>query len=583
MNVKKIDHETMYRILGLLRPYAVLIVLSLLLAIATVMTTLYVPVLTGQAVDTIIGPDRVDFAALSRIGGLITIMLTATAISQWCLTAVDNRIVFAVVRDMRANAFEHLQGMPLAYLDSHHHGDIESCVITDIDQFSEGLLMGFSQLFTGVMTIVTTLVFMFRLSPVIALVVVAVTPLSIIAAGFIAKKSYTFFKQQSARRGAMTAIVQEMIAGQDTVRVFGMEDAVCQRFAQADEQLRQASFKATFYSSITNPTTRFVNAVVYAGVGIGGALAAIGGTISIGQLTSFLSYATQYTKPFNEISGVITEMQNSVACAQRYFSLLDQPLESPDIHDAAVLKDVKGQVELQGVSFSYLPDKPLFDGLSLTAAPGQRIAIVGPTGCGKTTLINLLMRFYDVTQGRIAVDGCDIRKLTRNSLRAGYGMVLQDTWIHSGTVAANIAFGRPDASREQIVQAARQAYADEFITRLPQGYDTVLGQDGGGLSAGQRQLLCIARVMLTVPPMLILDEATSSIDTRTELCIQKAFDRLMEGRTSFVVAHRLSTIVHADLILVMKDGRIIEQGRHEQLLAAGGFYAKLYNSQFEQV
>lgn len=572
---------TVRRILGLMKPYAPVLILSLVLAVAVVTTTLTIPVLTGQAVDAILGKGKVNFPVLGEILTKMCLVLGSTAAFQWCMTALTNRVAYGIVRDLRVAAFAKLQKLPLRYVDSHSHGDVVSRVITDVDQFSEGLLMGFAQLFTGVLTILMTLAFMFRLSAFITLVVICITPLSIFAAGFIARKSYVHFRDQSVKRGAMTAVVEEMVGGQSCVEAFNMQEKVCGKFNAADEDLRRASFKAVFYSSVTNPSTRFVNALVYAGVGISGALSALGGGITVGQLTAFLSYASQYAKPFNEISGVVTEMQNSVACAQRLFDLIDEKEEPADADGAAVLKDVRGNVALRNVRFSYRPDKPLIEGLDLEAEPGRRIAIVGPTGCGKTTLINLLMRFYDVDSGTIRVDGHDIRSVTRSSLRGSYGMVLQDTWLKHGTVRENIAMGKPDASGEEVEAAAKEAFAHGFIQRLPRGYDTVIGEDGDGLSAGQKQLLCIARVMLAVPPMLILDEATSSIDTRTEACIQKAFDKLMRGRTSFVVAHRLSTIRNADLILVMRDGRIIERGRHEELLAKGGFYAMLYNSQFE--
>ncbi|MFA6857691.1 MAG: ABC transporter ATP-binding protein [Treponema sp.] len=584
INKKRTENRgTIVRIAALMRPYTVLLVLSLLLGVAVVVSTLYIPVLSGRAVDDIAGKGRVDFTSLGKILLQMCTILGITAVSQWCMTVFTNHAAYKIVKDMRTAAFGKLQRLPLSYIDSHSRGDIVSRIITDVDQFSEGLLMGFAQLFTGVLTIFVTLVFMFCLNPFITLVVIGVTPVSMFVAAFIAKKTYVHFKNQSEKRGAVTSIVQEMIEGMSCVRTFNMMEKVCSKFNSADEELRDASFKAVFYSSVTNPATRFFNALVFAGVGIFGALSAIAGTITVGELAAFLGYASQYTKPFNEISGVVTELQNSIACAQRLFELIDADEISSDSSGAAVLTGVQGNVSLKDVAFSYNPGEPLIEDLSLNILPGQRIAIVGPTGCGKTTLINLLMRFYDVNSGSIYIDGHDIRTVTRNSLRSSYGMVLQDTWLKYGTVRENITMGKPDATDEETVHAAQEAYADGFIRRLPYGYDTIIGDSGDTLSAGQRQLLCIARVMLAVPPMLILDEATSSIDTRTELCIQKAFDKLMEGRTSFVVAHRLSTIRNADRILVMKHGHIVETGKHEELLAAGGFYAELYNSQFETV
>ena len=575
--------KTIVRIASLMKPYTILLVLSLLLAVVVVVSTLYIPVLSGRAVDDIAGKGRVDFTSLGKILLKMCAVIGITAVSQWCMTVLTNHVAYKVVKDMRTAAFGKIQRLPLSYIDSHSRGDIVSRIITDVDQFSEGLLMGFAQLFTGILTILVTLIFMFRLNPFITLVVIGVTPVSMFVAAFIAKKTYVHFKNQSEKRGAVTSIVQEMVEGMSCVRTFNMMEKVCRKFDRADEELRTASFKAVFYSSVTNPATRFCNALVFAGVGIFGALSAVAGSITIGELAAFLGYASQYTKPFNEISGVVTELQNSTACAQRLFELIDADEIPPDSSCAAVLTGVKGNVSLNDVAFSYVPAEPLIEGLSLNVAPGQRIAIVGPTGCGKTTLINLLMRFYDVNAGSVSIDGHDIRTVTRNSLRSSYGMVLQDTWLKYGTVRENITMGKPDATDEETVHAAQEAYADGFIRRLPHGYDTIIGESGDTLSAGQKQLLCIARVMLAVPPMLILDEATSSIDTRTELYIQKAFDKLMEGRTSFVVAHRLSTIRNADRILVMKHGHIVETGKHEELLAAGGFYAELYNSQFEAV
>jgi ATP-binding cassette, subfamily B, multidrug efflux pump len=575
------DKETIIRIFGLMKPYSVLLVLSLLLSVAVVVSTLCIPVLSGRAVDDIAGKGRVDFAALKKILVQMCIVIGITAVSQWFMTVLTNHVAYKIVKDMRIAAFSRLQKLPLNYIDAHSHGDIVSRIITDVDQFSEGLLMGFSQLFIGILTILITLVFMFRINPFITLIVIGVTPFSVYISAFIAKKTYVHFRSQSIQRGSVTSIVQEMIEGMSCVQTFDMQENVCARFNKADEELRDASFKAVFYSSVANPGTRFFNAVVYAGIGIFGALSVLTGGITIGALSAFLGYASQYTKPFNDISGVVTELQNSVACAQRLFELIDEKEISAEEPDAVVLSHTNGNVELKNVAFSYIPGRRLIENLSLSVLPGQRIAIVGPTGCGKTTLINLLMRFYDVNGGSICVDGHDIRSVTRSSLRASYGMVLQDTWLKYGTVRENIVMGKPDATDAEVRHAAEEAYADGFIRRLPQGYDTVIGADGDTLSTGQKQLLCITRVMLAVPPMLILDEATSSIDTRTEVCIQKAFDKLMEGRTSFVVAHRLSTIRTADRILVMKDGNIIESGKHEELLAAGGFYAKLYNSQFE--
>lgn len=571
---------TVRRVVGLLRPYRLRLALALLLATIVVVSTLYVPILSGRAVDAIVGPGQVDFDSLEKTLCIICLLLCVTSAAQWTMNAITNRVAYDVVRDIRVSAFDKLQRLPLSYVDSHDHGDVVSRVITDVDQFCSGLLMGFEQLFTGVLTIIMTLVFMFRLNALIALVVVAVTPLSVLLAGAIAKRSYRHFREQSVRRGQMTSIVEEMIGGMSCVEAFDMADTVCARFDEADELLGKASFKAVFYSSVANPVTRFVNAIVYACVGVFGALSAISGGISVGELSAFLGYATQYAKPFNEISGVVTELQNSIACAQRVFELLDEVEVMPDDKDATVLRDVDGRVDFDDVRFSYVPESPLIEGFRVHVEPGQRIAIVGPTGCGKTTLINLLMRFYDVDSGAIEVDGRDIRHVTRDSLRGSYGMVLQETWLKRGTVRENIAFGRPDATDEEVIAVAKEAFADGFIRRLPQGYDTVLGGESAGLSAGQRQLLCIARVMLAVPPMLILDEATSSIDTRTEICIQRAFDKLMVGRTSFVVAHRLSTIRDADVILAMRGGKVVEQGTHDELLAKGGYYASLYNAQF---
>ncbi len=579
---KQQNADTLREVLKYLRPYAPMVVCSLLLAVVTVASTLYIPILTGQAIDLILEPPAaVDFAGLLRLLILMAAVVGVTALSQWVMNLCNNRITFCTVRDIRKDAFVRIQKLPLSYLDSHPAGDIVSRVIADAEQFADGLLMGFTQLFTGVLTIVGTLGFMLALDAGVALVVVLVTPLSLLVAWLIAKNTYSMFQLQSKTRGEQTGIIEETIGNLKVVQAFGREEAALEEFDEVNERLAKCSLRAIFYSSTVNPSTRFINAMVYAGVGIFGALSAINGGISVGQLTSFLSYASQYTKPFNEISGVVTELQNAFACAARVFELIREPEELPDRPGALAPAHVQGNVELKDVVFSYTPEQPLIEGLCLTAKQGMRIAIVGPTGCGKTTLINLLMRFYDVQGGSIAVDGTDIRDMTRHSLREGYGMVLQDTWLKSGTVRENIAMGRPDATLEEIVAAAKASHADGFIRRLPQGYDTPLTEDGGSLSAGQKQLLCIARVMLCLPPMLILDEATSSIDTRTERRVQDAFAKLMQGRTSFIVAHRLSTIKDADLILVMKDGHIVEQGKHEELLKKKGFYAELYYSQFE--
>ena len=579
---QKLDQNTIHRVLKLIRPYAGMVILTLTFALITVVTTLLAPVLSGKAVDMILGPGQVDFAGLGKIAIAMAATIACTALAQWLMNVVNNRITFQVVRDMRVRAFEQLEILPLKYMDAHRPGDAISRITTDVEQFSDGLLMGFTQLFSGVLTILGTLLFMLSENVPITLVVVCITPLSLVVASFLAKRSYKYFQGQSTVRGEQTALVNEMIEGQKVVQAFGHEAESLAAFDEVNGRLQSVSLKAIFFSSMTNPATRFVNNIVYAGVGLVGALYAVGGGISIGQLSIFLSYANQYTKPFNEISGVVTELQNALACAARVFELLDAEDQVPEAENAKVL-ETDGHVELKDVSFRYLPDRPLIEGLDLDVKPGQRIAIVGPTGCGKTTLINLLMRFYDVNGGAITVSGDDIRNVTRASLRGSYGMVLQDTWLRAGTVRENIAYGKPDATDEEIVAAARAAHADSFIRRLPEGYDTVIAEDGGNISQGQKQLLCIARVMLCLPPMLILDEATSSIDTRTEVRIQAAFARMMQGRTSFIVAHRLSTIREADVILVMKDGHIVEQGDHDTLLAQGGFYAKLYNSQFEGV
>ncbi len=576
----KKNRETIRRILLSIRQYKWKVGCSLILALVIVALTLYVPILIGQAVDLIIGPGQVEFAGLGRILIKIGAAVAATALAQWLMNHINNQITYQVVMDIRTQAFERLEHLPIRYLDSHTSGDVLSRVITDVDQFSEGLLMGFTQLFTGVMTIVGTLLFMLSVNPWITAVVVILTPLSLVVAGFIAKKSYVMFKHQSETRGELTGLVDEMLGNLKVVQAFGYGEEAQKRFEEINGRLAGYSLKATFFSSITNPATRFVNSMVYAAVGLSGSYAAIGGMISIGQLTSFLSYANQYTKPFNEISGVVTELQNALVSASRVFDLIDQEPEKKDKADAAELKQAEGRVELHNVDFSYTPEKKLIEQFNLQVEKGKRVAIVGPTGCGKTTIINLLMRFYDVNSGSIEVDGRDIRDITRKSLRSNYGMVLQETWLKAGTIRENIAYGKPDASMEEIVKAAKEAHADSFIRKMPKGYDTVISEDGGNLSQGQKQLLCIARVMLCLPPMLILDEATSSIDTRTEIRIQKAFSKMMEGRTSFIVAHRLSTIKEADMILVMEDGHIVEQGKHEELLAKGGCYARLYNSQF---
>ena len=557
-------------------------VCSLLVAAVSVAAQLYIPILCGDAIDKMLGKGNVDLAGVLHIAVSILVVAAVAALAQWLLSVCNNRITFSVSRDLRNEALRKIQTLPLSYLDSHPSGDIVSRMVADVDTFADGLLMGFTQLFSGILTIFGTLLFMLRENVPITLVVVCITPLSLVVAGFLAKRSYGYFQSQSTVRGKQTALVNEMIEGQKVVQAFGHEAESLAAFDEVNGQLQDVSLKAIFFSSLTNPATRFVNNIVYAGVGLVGALYAVRGGITIGQLSVFLSYANQYTKPFNEISGVVTELQNALACAARVFELLDAEDQVPEAENAAALQP-DGHVQLQDVSFRYLPDRPLIEGLSLDVQPGQRIAIVGPTGCGKTTLINLLMRFYDVNSGSIKVSGTDIRDVTRASLRGSYGMVLQDTWLRAGTVRENIAYGKPDATMDEVIAAAKAAHAHSFIRRLPEGYDTVIAEDGGNISQGQKQLLCIARVMLCLPPMLILDEATSSIDTRTEVRIQKAFARMMQGRTSFIVAHRLSTIREADLILVMKDGHIVEQGSHDQLLAQGGFYAKLYNSQFEGV
>lgn len=568
------------KVLERISPYGFLVVISLLLALAIVVSTLYLPILTGRAVDCMLEAGQVDFSRLFQILGRMAVAILLTAAFQWLMNTMNNRITYGVVSDIRQEAFEKLESLPLKYIDSHSYGDIVSRMIADVDQFADGLLMGFTQLFTGVLTIFGTLIFMFRMNVKITLLVVVITPVSLCVAAVIAKKTYKMFQKQTETRGEQTAFIEEMVGNLKCVQAFGHEDENMEKFQQMNEKLQKYSLKAIFFSSLTNPSTRFVNSMVYAVVGITGAFTAIRGGISVGQLTSFLSYANQYTKPFNEISGVFTELQNALACAGRVFEFIEEESQIPDGEDAKELAQVQGNVALKQVSFSYRPEKKLIQDLNLFVEPGQRVAIVGPTGCGKTTLINLLMRFYDTDAGEIQIDGNNIKEVTRKSLRTNFGMVLQDTWLRNGTVRENLCMGKPEATEEEMIQAAKSAHAHEFIKRLPKGYDTVLGEDGGSLSQGQKQLLCIARVMLCLPPMLILDEATSSIDTRTEMKIQNAFSRMMKGRTSFIVAHRLSTIKEADMILVMKDGNIIEQGNHESLMEQGGFYAQLYQSQF---
>ncbi len=571
--------KTLGKVLKYIKRYILWILLSVLLAAASVVGTLYIPILVGNAIDCIIEAGKVDFEAIIPL--LINAGITTglTALCQWLMNVVNNRVTFQVVRDIRNEAFRKIEEMPLSYLDRHPTGDIVSRVIADADTFADGLLMGFTQLFTGIMTIAGTLVFMLTINVWITLVVVVLTPVSLFVAKFVAKRTFNMFKLQSETRGEQTAFIDEMIGNQKIVKAFGREDEATEKFDEINNRLEKAYLNATFFSSLVNPTTRFLYSLVYAGVGLTGAIAAINGSLSVGALSTFLNYANQYTKPFNEISGVITELQNALACAQRVFELIEQPSQVSDSENA-VMEQAKGNVEAKDVYFSYVPEKKLIENFNLTVQPGQRIAIVGPTGCGKTTVINLLMRFYDVTSGSICVDGTDIKDVTRKSLRSSYGMVLQETWLKSGTIRENIAMGKPEATDEEVIAAAKASHAHGFIKRLPSGYDTVIGEDGGSLSAGQKQLLCIARIMLCLPPMLILDEATSSIDTRTELKIQDAFAKLMKGRTSFIVAHRLSTIRDADVILVMKEGNIIEQGNHDTLLKQGGFYATLYNSQF---
>lgn len=585
---KKVNQkETLLKVLAYIRPYKFLMALTIIMAAVSVALTLYLPILTGDAVDLLIyifDPSSLNVAspwpALFFILKKMAVVILLTAVTQWIMNICNNKIVYSIIQDIRKKAFRRLEELPLKYLDAHSHGDIVSRVVADVDQFADGLLIGFTQLFTGVITILGTLLFMLSVNVGITVVVVVITPVSLFVASFIAKKTFSMFKLQSETRGEQTALINEMIGNQKVVQAFNREDETLERFDEINGRLEKCSLRAIFFSSLTNPCTRFVNSLVYTGVGLTGAFAVLRGGLSVGQLTCFLSYANQYTKPFNEISGVITELQNALACAARIFELIEEEPQEPDAEDAMVLENAEGEVNLDHVSFSYVPDKKLIEDLNLSVKPGQRIAIVGPTGCGKTTIINLLMRFYDVDQGSISVDGANIQDITRKSLRTSYGMVLQETWLKRGTIRDNITVGKPNATEEEIIAAAKASHAHSFIRRLPNGYDTVIGEDGGSLSGGQKQLLCITRVMLSLPPMLILDEATSSIDTRTEIKIQKAFATMMEGRTSFIVAHRLSTIQNADVILVMKDGHIIEQGNHEQLLAKGGFYAQLYNSQF---
>ena len=574
------DKAVLKRVLTHIKKYRILVILSFVCAMITVASTLYAPILTGNAIDLIVGKGLVDFDGIKDIIYTFLMVTVVTVLSQWFMNIINNHITYSVVRDIRIEVFNHMEELPLSYIDSHKHGDIVSRIVSDIDQFADGLLMGFTQLFTGIVTILATLGFMIAVNVPIALVVIVLTPLSLFVASFIAKRTYHLFHRQSETRGEITALVDEMVGQQKIVQAFGYEDDALERFEEINNRLEKDSMSATFYSSLVNPCTRFVNNLVYAAVGIIGAVSVIMTGFTVGQLTCFLSYANQYTKPFNEISNVITELQNAMACAGRVFELLDETPQVPEKEHAHVLTDTKGAIEIKDVNFSYVKDKKLITNLNLSVKPGMRVAIVGPTGCGKSTLINLLMRFYDVDSGSISVDGTDIRDMTRDSLRENYGMVLQETWLKSGTIRENIAYGKPDATDAEIIQAAKLAHSDSFIRRLPQGYDTVIAEDGGNLSQGQKQLLCITRVMLLLPPMLILDEATSSIDTRTEIRIQKAFNRMMQGRTSFIVAHRLSTIREADVILVMKDGNIIEKGNHKQLMAQNGFYTNLYNSQF---
>lgn len=574
------NKDTMKRVLKFISPYKGKIILMLLMAFFTVAFTLYTPILIGEGVDTIIGPGNVKTKALLRILGTLAMVVLGTAVTQWIMNLLTNQVTYGVVQDIRSQAFSHLQEVPVSYIDSNQPGDILSRIVADVSQFSDGLLMGFTQFFTGVITILGTIGFMMSISVKISLIVILLTPVSLFVASFIAGRTFQMFKEQSEKRAEMTSLVEELVGNQKVVQAFSYEERARERFGKVNEELRVCGIKAIFFSSITNPSTRFVNGLVYTSVGIFGAFVVMRGGMSVGQLTSFLNYANQYTKPFNEISGVVTELENALACAKRIFDFIDTPAQEPDVADAVELEKADGSVNVENISFSYRKEVPLLQNISIDVKPGQRIAIVGPTGCGKTTMINLLMRFYDVNKGQIVVSGHPIRELTRDSLRRNFGMVLQETWLKAGTIRENIAYGKPDASMEEVIQAAKHAHAHSFIKRMPQGYDTVITEDGGNISQGQKQLLCIARVMLMRPTMLILDEATSSIDTRTEIKVQQAFAELMEGRTSFIVAHRLSTIQEADRILVMKDGNIIEQGRHEELLAKGGFYAGLYESQF---
>lgn len=579
-NAKMNKAGTIRKVLSYMKRYIPLLVISLALSVVTVALTLYFPILTGRAIDLIVGKGKVDFTAMTAILKRAAIIVVIAAAAQWLTNICNNRMTYNIVRDIRRDAFLNIEKMPLSYIDSHSHGDMVSRIIADVDTFSEGLLMGFTQLFAGIATIAGTLIFMLTIDVKISCIVVLITPLSLFVASFITKKTYSMFQLQTRTRGEQTSLIDEIVGNEKVVQAFNHEDEALEQFDEINDRLQKCSLRATFFSSLTNPCTRFVNSLVYAGVGIFGAMSALTGGITVGQLSCFLSYANQYTKPFNEISGVITELQNALACAVRIFELIEEKKEIPDASDAVILEEADGRVDIEDVYFSYVPDKKLIEDFNLHVKPGQRVAIVGPTGCGKTTIINLLMRFYDVNSGTIKVSGHDIRKITRESLRDNYGMVLQETWLKKGTIRDNIIMGKPDATDEEIIAAAKASHAHSFIRRLPKGYDTEIGEDGGSLSQGQKQLLCITRVMLCLPPMLILDEATSSIDTRTEIKIQKAFLTMMKGRTSFIVAHRLSTIREADIILVMKDGKIIEQGNHESLLAANGFYANLYNSQF---
>ncbi len=582
MKKKKSQLQTLKKVLKYIKSYRIFLILSLLFAVATVASTLYFPVLTGEVIDHILGPGQVKFAVILGLLGKMGVIIVVTALAQWLMNVCNNKITYEVVQDVRREAFAKMEILPLKFIDAHSHGELVSRVIADVDQFADGLLMGFSQLFTGVVTILGTLLFMLSINVRITLVVVLVTPVSLFVASFIARRTFSMFMLQSTTRGEQTSLINEMIENQKVVQAFSKEGDVLEKFDEINARLEKASLRATFFSSLTNPGTRFVNSLVYTGVALVGAFLAMSGqgVLTVGQLSCFLSYANQYTKPFNEISGVVTELQNALACAERIFALIAEEPQTPEPQNARVLQDVKGNVQLEHVYFSYAPEQKLIEDFNLKVQPGQRVAIVGPTGCGKTTIINLLMRFYDVNSGSIQVEGADIRAVTRRSLRESYGMVLQETWLKAGTIRENLVMGKPDATEEEVLAAAKAAHAHSFIKRLPNGYDTVIGEEGGSLSVGQKQLLCIARVMLCLPPMLILDEATSSIDTRTEMKIQNAFAKMMEGRTSFIVAHRLSTIQEADIILVMKDGHILEQGNHEQLLKQGGFYSELYNSQF---